>query len=340
MDKLMNITITLDYEVFFGRNTGSVENTILIPTKALCDIAKRQKVPLVFFVDVGFLSCLQKEGLKFPGLLHDYSKIMRQLEQLVALGHELQLHVHPHWEKAYWDGNTWKMDMRYYTLHDFKEPEVDEIIQRYTGILRSLTGGDGVFAFRAGGWAIRPFEIMRGALLKAGINIDSSVIVGAQSEWESHGYDFTDAPVLSRWFFDDDPLIMNPAGAFLELPIANFRVSPTFYWRFALAKKFGGKMHQSIGDGVAVELSLSTIFDKLFHSTICEVSTDNYKSSFLVKAAAEYERLGRTDFVIMGHPKACTRYSLQQIENFIVSRKGSNFVNFSAYRSMLHREAK
>ena len=331
----MKITLSLDYELFFGRNTGTIENTLLTPTLALCDIAKRNNVPLVFFVDVGFLLCLQKEGQRYPALMRDYLKVCNQLEQLVALGHELQLHVHPHWETSYWDGNIWNMNMQHYALHSFKKLEVHQIIQRYTDALRTMTGDDGVFTFRAGGWVIQPFNYIRDALLAANIRIDSTVICGAKSKWDSHGYDFTDAPTQSHWFFDDDPLVMNSTGAFLEIPIASHQVSPDFYWRFLATKKLGGIIHSPLGDGVPVELSKHSLINKLFSRSIGEVSMDGYKASLLKKAANQYERMGKTSFVVMGHPKALTRYSLQQLEAFIVSRQPDEFVTYSAYRSLM-----
>jgi len=51
----MNIVLSTDYEVFFGHSTGTVEKTLLEPSQALCDVAARHGVPLVFFVDIGFL---------------------------------------------------------------------------------------------------------------------------------------------------------------------------------------------------------------------------------------------------------------------------------------------
>ena len=224
--------------------------------------------------------------------------------------------------------------MQYYALHSFKKLEVHQIIQRYTDALRTMTGDDGGFTFRAGGWVIQPFDYIRDALLAANIRIDSTVICGAKSKWDSHGYDFTDAPTQNHWFFDDDPLVMNFTGAFLEVPIASHQVSPDFYWRFLATKKLGGIIHSPLGDGVPVELSKHSVINKLFSRSIGEVSMDGYKASLLKKAASQYDRMGKTSFVIMGHPKALTRYSLQQLEAFIVSRQTDEFVTYSAYRSL------
>ena len=79
----MNIVLSTDYELFFGQSTGTVNSTMLEPSKALCDVAARHGVPLVFFVDIGFLLRLREEARRFPRLMRDHDAVMRQLEQFV-----------------------------------------------------------------------------------------------------------------------------------------------------------------------------------------------------------------------------------------------------------------
>ncbi len=329
----MKIVLSTDYEVFFGQNTGSVENTLLEPAQALCDIAARHGVPLVFFIDIGFLLRLREEARQVPKLMRDYDRVMRQLEQFVAEGHELQLHIHSHWEDSYWQGDAWHIDTQRYRLHDFSESEIGGIVQRYTEALRAVSGEDGVFAYRAGGWIIQPFEKIKQALRDAGVYIDSTVFPGGASEGGGHYFDFSGAPSASHWFFDDDPLSSNPDGGFLEIPIASYQVPPSFYWRYALTKKFGGAKHQAFGKGKPVPLSRAEKLRKLSHWTNSVVSMDGYKASFLAAAFRQYQLAGKTDFVVIGHPKALTRYSLEQLERFIVSCKANQFVGFGHYRS-------
>lgn len=334
----MNIVLSTDYEVFFGKNTGTVDNTLLEPSQALCNIAARHGVPLVFFVDIGFLLRLCEEALRFPYLMRDYDRVMRQLEQFVAAGHELQLHVHPHWEDSSWRGEAWHIDTRRFRLHDFSGHEISGIVQRYTQALRAVAGDDGVFAYRAGGWMIQPFETIKEALHDAGIYIDSTVFSGGTSEGKIKHFDFSGAPSASRWFFDNNPLLNNSDGEFLEIPIANYQVSPTFYWRYAVIKKFGGVKHQAFGKGKPIRMGCSELVRKLSHWTNSEVSMDGYKASFLAAAFRQYELAGKTDFVVIGHPKALTRYSLEQLERFIEGCKANpsnQFVGFSDYRSCL-----
>ena len=57
----MNIYITLDYELFFGPDSGTVENCIIEPTEQLLNIVDPLGVKFVCFVDSGYLLALEKQ---------------------------------------------------------------------------------------------------------------------------------------------------------------------------------------------------------------------------------------------------------------------------------------
>jgi hypothetical protein len=331
----LNIVLSLDYEVFFGPNTGTIERSLVEPSKALCDVAEGHGVPLVFFVDIGFLLRLREEGRKHPALLAGHDLAARQIERFVASGHEVQLHIHPHWEDSHWNGSTWTLDTRRYCLHDFDQAAITEIVRRYANALRTLTGGTGVSAFRAGGWAIQPFRQIRQSLLEAGIRLDSTVFAGGSAASATHRFDFSRAPRASHWFFDEDPLVSHDQGRFLEVPIASRELPPSFFWKLALARKFGGKLHRPYGDGKTMPLGRADLRNKLLRKTTSVVSIDGFKASFLEDACNCYSRAGMSDFVVIGHPKTLTPYALQCLDRFIKARKSDCFVGFGAYEPLL-----
>jgi len=332
----LNIVLSLDYEIFFGRQAGTVERTLLAPTEALRQIAKYHRLPLVFFVDAGFLLRLKEEGQRFPGLMRDYDQIMRQLEGLVVDGHEIQLHVHPHWEDSFWNGESWNINLQRYRLQDFENSAISEIVTRYTNVLRTITGDRGVFAYRAGGWVIQPFSAIQKALKDEHILIDSTIFRGGIAKGATHRFDFSNAPAASHWFFDDDPLECKPYGKFLEVPIASYRLSPLFYWRFAIRKKLGSSLYRQLGDGHTIPLSRSDLVRKLSCWTVSTVSIDGSKASILEDAYKQYERAGMSDFVVIGHPKALSRFSLERLKNFISKRKVEEFVGYKNYLTLFN----
>ena len=171
----MRTLLTLDYEVFFGRDTGSVRRTLLEPTEALVKVAGRHGASLVFFVDAGFIVRLRGEMGKSARLREEHDAVCRQVEALSRAGHEIQLHVHPHWEDSRWSEGGWNIDVSRYALQAFDAPAIEDILRRYCGVLRELGGAESAYAYRAGGWVIRPFEKLRDALRGSGVAIDSTV---------------------------------------------------------------------------------------------------------------------------------------------------------------------
>ncbi|MDP2006065.1 MAG: hypothetical protein Q8K45_10355 [Rubrivivax sp.] len=331
----MNIVLTLDYEIYFGAHSGSAERTLLEPTEALCRLARHHGVRLVFFVDALWLLRLREEAPRHTVLMAEHYRVSRQLEAIARAGHELQLHLHPHWQDTAWDGKAWHMDLRRYRLHSFADADITEMTRLGSDTLRALAGATPVSAFRAGGWCIQPFERLRQPLLDAGIRIDSTVYSGGRQQGDAHSYDFTQAPEESHWRFERDPLLPQHDGSFLEVPIASHQVSPWWFWRMAAARKLGLPGHRALGEGSAVGPSRADLARKLLQRTTSVVSLDGMKSGFLEAAWRHYQRLGMDDFVVIGHPKALTPYSLRMLETFLRRHADEPFVGLNAYRHAL-----
>ena len=328
----MKIVITLDYEVYFGRQSSGTERVLIAPAQALFEIAARHRIPLVLFVDAAWLIRLQEEGRRHPALAAEHASVLRQLDGFVAAGHELQLHVHPHWQDSHWTGSEWALDLRRYRLHDFSDADVAEIIGSCANTLRGVAGADRVCAFRAGGWSIQPFERLRAPLRAAGIRIDSTVYPGGRQEGRRQRYDFRDAPTsMSRWCFESDPLRPDAHGGFLELPIASQSVAPWFYWRLAASKLLRSEQHRPFGSGAAAPMSRADLARKLMRRSVSVVSIDGLKGSLLEAAFQDYRRRGMDDFVIIGHPKAFTRYSLRHLDRFLHAHRAEQFVGLGHY---------
>ncbi len=87
----MKIYITLDYELFFGSPSGSVDNCIIKPTEALLKLVDPYDIKLNCFVDSGYLIALEKFKTKYPQLEEEYQKITQQIQFLSANNHGIEL---------------------------------------------------------------------------------------------------------------------------------------------------------------------------------------------------------------------------------------------------------
>lgn len=297
---------------------------MLEPTHELMRLCEGKDVFLTFFVDVGYL--IQAE--KYPELKEELEEVKAQIESMISKGHDVQLHIHPHWEKSSWENNRWNFGTEtHYKLSDFSRDEAADMVRRYKSYLEELIGRK-VSVFRAGGWCIQPFEHIKDVFEETGIRFDSTVIPGDFLETASYAVDFRTAPMKSRYRFQSDVLIEDENGIFTEFPIGSMRYSPLFYWRLYILGRMFPSQHKMVGDGQFLSQG-GRKKRKLTQFTIGHVSSDGYYASKLEAALNKYENLNFQDLVVIGHPKGNTLYSVKKLEQFIDKHhKNHLFISF------------
>lgn len=330
----MNIFITLDYELFFGSMSGTAQQCMIEPTQALLDILDPYGIKASFFVDTGYLYALSRQKDEYDQVREDFESIWAQLKKLTEDGHGLELHVHPHWEDSYFDGQKWIMDTSRYKLSDFSDTEVVDIITKHVALLTDISAVKPT-AYRAGGWCVQPFPNIAKALKKNNIEIDSSVYPGGYYCSENQQFDFREAPrFITEYTFEEHPTIPKENGSFTEIPISSLRVQPTFYWRFAIHKLRQATQHRPFGNGNPVTGPFSEKIRLLTRPSFSVVSIDGYKSTLLKKALKLYSKKAGShpNLVLIGHPKAFTPYSLRKLKQFIEeTRRSHNYTTFRKY---------
>ncbi len=327
----MNILLTFDYELYFGSPSGSAEKCILSPTGELMQIAEKHDARFSFFVDCGYLVKLREYMNEYPTLDNDYRKIIAQLRQLSASGHDLQLHIHPHWEDSSYNGKEWVFNTGRYKLSDFPAESIDRIVALYRKTLEEISGRQ-VFVNRAGGWCIQPFMETGRAMKDNGVWLDSTVFKGGYFFSGNYYYDFRNAPQDACWRFSDDPLKPSENGFFTELPITPLNVSPWFYWKLFLLGRINPRLHKPIGDGNP--MPAPGYRKKLLTSfTVQPLSLDGYNARLLNRGLSETKNKKSTNhMVVIGHPKALSRFSLRALDKFIDKHKQEHrFITYSAW---------
>lgn len=314
----MKLIISLDYEIFFGVQTGSVEQCLIEPTRELLKIVDKYNVLLSLFVDAGFLYKLNIERKKHAVLEKDFQAICEQLQLLKKQGHDIQLHIHPHWEDSYFDGEQWNIVSTRYRLHDYSYEEKDDIVSKYRNVLTDIIGdNDSIFAYRAGGWCIQPFAEISNCLRENGIWLDSTVFSAGLCQESGREFDFRNSPDKELWYFEENPLIEKSDGYFLEVPISSYDISPSFFWLMAFYKFFGGGNHKVFSDGVPLKANKQYYLNKLKSHSYSVASIDGYKASLLGKIYLQQKMKNKSFLNIMGHPKSLTAYSLNELNCFL-----------------------
>lgn len=328
----MNVWFTFDYELFFGKPTGSVEKCILEPTERLRELSRMYKAPFTYFVDAGFLLKLHELGTNFPELQLQHEKIVSQLRNLMNEGNDIQLHIHPHWELSDYEDGEWHIPQdKGYRLDEFCKAEAAEIFKKYKYHLDEVIGRKTI-AYRAGGWCIQPFEHILKVFKSTGMHYDSSVVPGMKFQSGVYNIDFSHAPnYLDFWCFELDPTKVNRNGTFVEIPISGYEYKPLFYWELYLLGKINKSRHRFVGDGNYIPQP-GRKFQTLTQAQWNHVSCDGYYSKKLLSVAKSFKEKNRKHLVVIGHPKSMTAYSFDKLEQFLKKTNGIyEFQTFTKY---------
>lgn len=327
----MDIFLTFDYELFFGKQHGTAQKCLIEPSDLLSEIARKHQIRLTFFVDVGYLVQLEKYKSRFSELEVDYQTVVTQLKTLVEAGHDCQLHIHPHWQDCTYSDGNWNMNTTRYKLSDFNQEEATTIIKLYKNTLEAITGQPAII-FRAGGWCLQPFSHVESAFAEVGIKLDSSTFYEGKNLENPYYYDFTAIPKKSAYPFSSQVETEDSSGQFTELPIAAYDYSFLFFWKLFAWGRLHPKNHKPMGDGYPITTPglRKKYLTRGLHGA---VSCDGYFAGRLNRAFDFHrEYILGNEFVVIGHPKACTLYSLRKLDAFIKQHKSTHrFISFSRY---------
>ena len=323
----MQIHISLDYELFLQDPGGDIVKSLIEPTRRLNLILEKQGLKAIYFVDAGYMSALNRQKSDFTVLKRDYDQIVTQLICLNEYGHEIGLHIHPHWEDTYYDGEKWLVDLSRYKLADFDPARAHNIFKQYHALLQSHAAHK-VVSYRAGGWCLEPFSSIRSAMRECGIKIDSTVYLGGKKKTSTHAYDFTCYPQKDIWQFEQDPSVEDLNGFFTEIPFTSYTLQPFVFWRLMLNTLLKKVKKNNVGYGI--KPTFKEALKKLFSPTSEAVSIDSFKSNSVMKAFRSAEVNGKTHFCIIGHPKCFTEETYRNVERFVnyALAQGHSFSTF------------
>lgn len=316
-----NIKLTFDYELFFGDESGTVLRTLIEPTNKILDAMDSVGANGTFFVDWQMLKYLSLE--EDARAKEDYILIVNQLKDIIMRGHRIELHIHPHWVDAKYIGNgKWNFDnFDHYSLQSFREEEIVQMFVEGTNLLESIVKEVDpqykIVAFRAGGWAILPFDMLKKGFERAGILIDSSIIGGEKVMENDMVLDFTSAPTKAVYRFSKDVLIEDTEGTFIEYQIGQLHfdfftsvLNSVFHKLYPdrFVRLTDGTHDRKVDNSINITTRLS-FKDRVNRKAV--ISLDAYPP-FLLRMLL---RKNKEDVVtIMGHPKDFTKSTCVNIK--------------------------
>ena len=325
----MKVLLTLDYELFNGLEGGTVQNCIIKPTEKLCEVLDKYNFKATFFVDVCFLLRLQKLRAENIELEKEWDDIIKQLTWLSMRGHDLELHIHPNWYRSSYNNGVWSSVIEDYKLSDIPKDVVSEIFNNGAKLLEEITGKRPV-AFRAGAYCLQTLDNYSDTFRKNGIIIDSSVFRNRSAKtdkWE--WYDYTSIPEEYHYSFSDDVCKKQENGCHIEVSIPSYRMSAVHYLCYKYkTRKVNSSLLTKWGDGrtsiggtlLPWSQRILNRIKRTISSHLVPASIDGTSVSYLNYLFKREQKNGDY-FLIMGHPKLLTPYSISGLADFLKNNK-------------------
>lgn len=318
----MNIFLTLDYELFMGVNSGTVQNCLITPALKYIEILKKYDIKSTVFVDAAYLYKLHSLKEMYPKLDKDYSMIANNIRFLKDNGHDIEFHFHPQWIYSTFDNTKWHIDVEHYKLSDFDDTRhLRRIFSESKKILESIIGYECV-AFRAGGYCIQTYHNIVELFQENGILIDSSVLRYAREDSQFQQYDYTVIPKKQIYKFSESVTEENQKGEFIEMSISSNKYIGIQYALLRMFYKYKHRNALIYGDGIGIESSmnkksrLKQKIRKLLSYNTIPMIMDIWMAYFALPKTVGKE--ASKDIVILGHPKNFTSESLYCLEKFII----------------------
>jgi peptidoglycan/xylan/chitin deacetylase (PgdA/CDA1 family) len=219
--------LTFDYEISLGRNFLPPDKVLFEPTAQVLEICDRLSVPATFFPDICSVWAYRDAGL------NDYAdKFEAQMKRALAAGHDVQLHLHPHWLNSTFVNGEWLISTDKMYLHELGfcgENSAGDLIQRGIKYLNDLLSPVSpqykCIAFRAAGLALQPNEKeIITALRDNGILVDASITKGLKMKIDTICNDYRRVPRRANWFLSEELGIEAEApDGILEFPVISFQ---------------------------------------------------------------------------------------------------------------------
>lgn len=339
---MMYISITFDYELFFGENYGTYDEVLFKPTYALIDALEKKGVSATFFADVCSIPLTEKyhQDIYLEGF-------RRQIQYMKRHGQDVQLHLHPHWYHSSWNGEQWEFSNAGYRLHDFvADGTINNIIADGIRFLKDnllpIDEDYECIAYRAGGFSLQPHKAVVASLYDNGIRVDSSVVPQLCVDSNAHYYDYRHRLKAMNWHISENAEWWEDSIAgkhLLEIPIASIdKAAVSFALRRILAPNtvklnLGSKRGTYISLHTKTESKVKSYYK--YFTGYNAISMDAYTADFLYTQTKRFYAKNKCDnqvVAIIGHPKLVTKKYIENLCNYIdLIKKDSRFEFVSIY---------
>ncbi|ETW93306.1 MAG: hypothetical protein ETSY1_39815 [Candidatus Entotheonella factor] len=307
----LGLIISNDWELF-GDGSGNYFEVQHRPLEALLQTVEDHGAPLTVMAEVAQQWAHQRIAPHTPWARDVVAAWEAILQETVARGSDVQLHLHPQWLQARYEQDAWQVDYDQWAIGDLEPTHVEAVLREgkhyLERLLQPVQADYECIAFRAGAYCIEPSHNVIPSLQKLGFLCDSSVTKGL---YQPQYYDYRDAHGrLVPWFVSpssvkykhdcNEGLLEIPIYAHesVDSPLLRKFLSPWLFYRMC----FGVGLSQQDQHWIAAKNKRLVRYYPVLKRKVVKNNITSFKwllSKILVKSALQldYDSLPPMAFV-------------------------------------------
>jgi len=223
-----------DWEVR-GNGTGDPRVLQFEPMRRLVKIFNRYGIRGSFNAEVMQQLVYRDHQARFPELKAIADEWENVVTDSFRQGHDVQLHLHPQWSGARYEGHgVWKMGGDWSILN-YPEPQIRALLasgkQYLEALLRKIDPSYACVSFRAGSWCAAPSDSFLTILSELGFVFDMSIVAGIRYDTPQVKLDYTQCEETFLPYYPDmrdarrvsrtvEPIVCIPTNSFSDARFA------------------------------------------------------------------------------------------------------------------------
>jgi hypothetical protein len=246
---LIHLVLTDDWELR-GDGSGEMRRMQFSTIRELTSIYNEFGLKGTFMVETMQQLYHRRLGRQHPelaALAEEWDAIVRSV---YLQGHDIQLHVHPQWQRATFRNGQWSLTSPW-AVGDYSASELRAMLESAKAcledLLRPLDPSYKCRAFRAGSWLAFPSDHLVPTMADLGLVADLSVVPGWNIDSVFRGQRlFADYRQMEGTFLPYFPVPNDPLRKGLRGPV---HCVPTHTFRFGFLRRLQRRSMKALGFG-------------------------------------------------------------------------------------------
>ncbi|MCA1591084.1 MAG: hypothetical protein LC754_00175 [Acidobacteria bacterium] len=285
------LSLTDDWELR-GNGSGDIERIQFRPMRELVRIYNKYGVRGTFNAEVMQQLTFREFEARHTELKTLADRWDEHVRETYGQGHDIQLHIHPQWSDARYEGGEWRLSGDWSILN-YEPGQAHSMLRAGKEYLENLLRPVDPFyrcvSFRAGASIIAPSPHILSLLVKIGIEVDMSIVGGLHHDTRNVQLDYRNCEESFLPFYprmEDSRRVSGRREEIVSVPIHHFHGSRRQFVKglFSQVRRRAGRFTSAPaakdGDGVSESYRRQEWAEKR-HSSVLARINDKVVAPFL-----------------------------------------------------------